>query len=204
MQVDHGAERLGALPERVERGMVEVLPVGVAVDHGANDAQFAHCAFKLAGRGHGVLHREVGKARIAAGTFLYLAGEEIVRFPCTAHRNRGVALDLHTGPGDRENGTFDAVAIHLGDAQVGEFSEPRHRLAENVRRNFARRGLPIVLEARRQEMLLKRDFLDHLGFPSALLSNVGTIRRIEIRNSRFRWGGASCAGLQRPHSPSCW
>src|SRR5262249_36849930 len=63
-----------------------------------------------------------------------------------------------------------------GDTQVAEFSEPRDRLPENIRRDFAGRGLPIVLEARRQEMLLKRDFLDHVGFPSAL-SNVGWAKR---------------------------
>src|SRR5271157_6383498 len=44
VDVDRGAERLRALPERIQRGMIEVLAVGVAVDHRAAELEAAHAA----------------------------------------------------------------------------------------------------------------------------------------------------------------
>src|SRR5262245_27795074 len=55
MDIDQRAERLGALPERGKRGIVEVLSVGVSVDHRAAELQLVDAALKLVGRGLGVL-----------------------------------------------------------------------------------------------------------------------------------------------------
>ena len=42
MDVDRRLEGLGPFPERLQRGMIEVLTVGVTVDHGAAELQLAH------------------------------------------------------------------------------------------------------------------------------------------------------------------
>src|SRR6516165_4987899 len=68
MQVDERADLLGAFPERKQRGMVEILAVGVAIDHGAAELELAHGALELVGGGLDVLHREVGKPAVAIRT----------------------------------------------------------------------------------------------------------------------------------------
>ena len=78
MQIDHRAERVGTLPKRIERRVVEILPVGVAIDHGAAELQFADAAFQLIGRRLGVLHREVSEAGIAIGALVDFAREKVV------------------------------------------------------------------------------------------------------------------------------
>src|SRR3954470_17917207 len=44
VQVDQRAEHLGALPKWIKRRVVEILPIGMAVDHGAAEFQFLHAA----------------------------------------------------------------------------------------------------------------------------------------------------------------
>ena len=100
MQIDQRAERLRPLPERMERRVVEILPVGVAVDHGADEAELARATLELVGRRLGVLQGEMGEAGIAVRALGDLAGEEVVRLLRPADRGRGIALDLHPGAGD--------------------------------------------------------------------------------------------------------
>ena len=58
--------------------MVEILAVGVVVDHGAAEFELCHAALQLVGRGLGVLHGEVREAGKAIGPLLDLLGEEVV------------------------------------------------------------------------------------------------------------------------------
>jgi hypothetical protein len=59
--------------------MVEILPEGVAVDHGPDKAELAHGAFELVGSGIGVLQGEMSEAGIARRPLRDFAGEEVVR-----------------------------------------------------------------------------------------------------------------------------
>ena len=53
MNVDRRTERLGALPKRMERRVIEVLAEGVAVDHGAAELEVAHAALQFVGGARG-------------------------------------------------------------------------------------------------------------------------------------------------------
>ncbi len=102
MNVDRRAERLGPLPERMQRRMVEILAVGVAVDHGAGEFEVAHATFQLVGGAARILHRQMRKAGIAVGALLHLARQKIIGFAGAAERSRGIAFALHARTGDRQ------------------------------------------------------------------------------------------------------
>src|SRR5262249_11897877 len=55
MNVNRRAEGLRPLPERMERGVVEVLAVGMAVDHGPAELQLVAAALQFVGGGDGIL-----------------------------------------------------------------------------------------------------------------------------------------------------
>ena len=58
--------------------MIEILAVGVAVDHGAGEFQVAHAALEFVGRGLCVLHRKMREAEIAVRRLLHLGRQKIV------------------------------------------------------------------------------------------------------------------------------
>ena len=99
MQIDHRAQRFGALPERIERRVIEILAIGVAVDHGAAEFEVVHAALQLVRGGERILHREVREAGILIGPLLNLARQEIIALARLADGGRGIALDLHAGAG---------------------------------------------------------------------------------------------------------
>ncbi len=78
MQIERHAKRFGALPQRISVGMIEILAVGVAVDHGAGEFQIAHAALEFVGRGLCVLHRKMREAEIAVRRLLHLGREKVV------------------------------------------------------------------------------------------------------------------------------
>ncbi len=86
MNVDRRAQRLRALPEWIERRVIEILAVGVAVDHRAAEFEVAHAAFEFGGGGGRVLHGEVSETGIAIRLFLDFARQKVVRTlaPCGA------------------------------------------------------------------------------------------------------------------------
>ncbi len=141
--------------------MVEILPVGVAVDHAARELQFAHAAFELVGRAFGILHRQVAETGIALRPLLNFAGEEVVAGARDPHGGGGVTLGLHAGPGEREHRALDAGAVHGLEPQFAKVGEPRDHLRQDFRIDVADRGLPVILEARAQEMLFERDLRNH-------------------------------------------
>src|SRR5262249_53278202 len=79
VEVDKCAQLLRPLPERVKRGMVEVLAAGVPVDHRSGKRELAHAALELIGRGLCILHGKVREAGIAVAAPADLACKEIVR-----------------------------------------------------------------------------------------------------------------------------
>jgi len=107
--------------------MIEILPVGVAIDHGAAEFQLAHAAFEFVRRGLGVLHRQMREAGITIGPFLDLPRQEIIGHMCIADGGRAVALGLYAGPGDGEYRARDAGGVHRGQPGLAEVSEPRQR-----------------------------------------------------------------------------
>src|SRR5262249_61165354 len=62
MQIDECLERLRPLPEWVPRSVVQVLAVGMAIDHGAAEFELAHASFELVRGGGGLLHWEIRQA----------------------------------------------------------------------------------------------------------------------------------------------
>src|SRR6266567_8642178 len=94
MQIDQRTQCLGAFPEWMERRMIKVLSVGVAVDHGAAALQLAHGALQLVRGGNSVLHGQMREARIAIGPLLHFTREKVVGGTRVANGRGGVALGL--------------------------------------------------------------------------------------------------------------
>src|SRR5262250_601295 len=65
MQIDECLERLRPLPKWVQRSVVQVLAIGMAIDHGAAEFELAHASFKLVRGGGGILHGQMRKPRVA-------------------------------------------------------------------------------------------------------------------------------------------
>ncbi len=78
MQVDRDIQFLHALPEGQVLVLVEIVPIGLAIDERAAEAEFPDGPLELGGRGAGVLHGEMGEAGIAIRPLLHLASEEVV------------------------------------------------------------------------------------------------------------------------------
>jgi len=161
VQVDQRSQGLGALPERRERGMIEILPVGVAVDHRPAEFQVVHAAQQLVSGGQRVLHGQMREARIAIGPLLDFAREEVVGGPRIANGLCGVALSLHARPRQTEHRAYDAGLVHGGKAGLAEIGQARERLLALRRGEVCGGRIPIVHEAWTHEVFFERDFLDH-------------------------------------------
>jgi hypothetical protein len=148
MNVDGCAKRFRALPEWMQRGMIEILTVGVAVDHGAAEFQVADAAFHFVGSGARVLHGQMPKAGIAIGSLGDLAGQKIVGLGGAPPRRRGIALDLHAGPGDRQHRARDAAAVHGLEPHIAEIFQAREQPAHRFLIDIAHGGQPIILKTR--------------------------------------------------------
>src|SRR5262249_61858937 len=69
MQIDERAKHFGPLPERIERRIVEVLAVSMAVDHDPAESQLAYAALEFVGRGESILQSEWAGTRITSRPF---------------------------------------------------------------------------------------------------------------------------------------
>ena len=159
MQVDRGIQCLGPLPKRVECAVVEILPVGVPVDHGAAKLKLARATFELVGRGAGILHRQMREARIVVGAFDDFARQKVVRFACPATRGLHVRLGLDSGPGYGQHATVDAGGIHGAQAHLTEIGQAFEKSFTALRRQVDDRRRPILLEPGSEEMLFDSDLL---------------------------------------------
>ena len=144
MQIDQRLERLRAFPERIERGIVQILPVGVAVDHGAAEFQVAHGAFELVRGSDGILHGKMGEPGITVRALPNFARQEIVGLAGIANGGGGVALGLHARPRQAENGARDAGAVHGFEPPFAEVGQAREGLLALGGRKVDGRRIPIV------------------------------------------------------------
>ena len=186
MQIDERTQRFRPFPERMERGMIEVLPVGVAVDHGAAEPQLAHRALELVGGRDGVLHRKVCETGIAVGSLADLTGEEIVGLARFAAGRAAVPLGLHARSREREHAAGNAAAIHGAEPQLAEIGQAREELVALRRREVHHRRRPIVLEAGTQEVLLQCDLRDHAA-PSGCSPRMIEIFLYRILVEAYQW-----------------
>ena len=161
MQVDRRAQRRGAFPERIIGPVIEIFSVGVTVDHGAAKLQVADAAFEFLGCGFDILHGKVGEAGIAVRALAHFRGEEIVRCPRGTNGGRGVALDLHAGPGDRQHGARDAGLVHHLQPLVAEVAEAGVKLRRLGRCDIDHGRPPIRLGRGIQKVLFQGNLLDH-------------------------------------------
>ncbi len=141
--------------------MVEILAVGVAVDHDAAEFELMHAALELVGGRARILHREMAETRIAFRTFLDLARQEFIGVARLAARDRSVGLGLHAGSGQRQDRSRDAGAVHGGEPHVAEVRQPCDHLAQDLGIDVPDRGLPVGFEPGTQEVLFERYLLDH-------------------------------------------
>lgn len=166
MQVDQRAKRFGPLPGRIECQIVEVLAVGMAVDHDTAKSQLAYAALEFVGRGAGILHGEVAEARITIRPFVDLSDQKIVGRTGSTHCSRRVAFGLYARTRQCEDRTGSAGLVHGSTPHLAEVGEPRERLVASLRRQIDHRRIPVFDKIRSQEVLLKRDLADH-PFPLA-------------------------------------
>ncbi len=141
--------------------MIQILSVGVAVDHGAAKFQLAHAALELVGGAPRVLHRQVRKAGIAVRAFADFAREKIVGVTRDAGGRGDVALDLDAGAGDGQHRARDAGLVHRLQALLAEIGQARQQIGGVLRVDIANRGPPVSLMPGSQKMLFQRNFLHH-------------------------------------------
>src|SRR5262249_4699236 len=126
---------------------VEVLPVGVAVDHGAAEVQFAHATLELVRGGNRVLHGEMGKSGIAVRPLADLVCQKVVGGARIADGGGGVVLGLDARTRKPKNRDRNAGAVHDGEALLAEIGQPRQRLFAASCWQVRGRRIPVWLEA---------------------------------------------------------
>ena len=141
--------------------MVEILAVGVAVDHGAAKFQLAHAAFELIGGAARVLHPQMREAGIAVWAFLDFACQKIIGRAGDARGGCDIALDLDAGAGDGQHGARNAGLVHGLQPRFAEVGQARQEIGGVLRIDIADRRAPIGLVSGSQKMLLQRNFLHH-------------------------------------------
>ena len=161
MEIDERVQCLRPFPERVERAIIQIHPIGMTVDHGAAELELAHAAFELVRGADGVLHGKVREAGIAVRPLFDFTSEEIIGRAGVVARRLDVAFCLHARPGQRQHAALDAGAIHGVEAHLAEVGQTREKLLPFVRREVRNGRRPIVLEAGAEEVFFNRDLLDH-------------------------------------------
>ena len=161
VNVDDGAERVGAFPDRIEHRIVEITAARMAVDHRAAKFKIAHAMLEFVGGALRILYRNVGKTRVAVRLFLNLGGEKIIGFARLARRGCRISFGLHARPGGRQHHASDAAFVHFLEAAVAEIAESVEEILDRRRRQFRHCRPPIFDQAWRQNVFFKCDLLDH-------------------------------------------
>ena len=159
MQIDGRLQFLGLGPEGVELALVQIGAHGIAVDHGALEAEVAHAALEFTRRSVGILQGDMGETQIAVGAGASHIGEKIIGLGGLRRGASGVGLHLHAGASDGENRLLDARAIHAGEAHVAEIREGGVDLVENGLGHIRHGRLPVFDQPRRDEVFFQRDLL---------------------------------------------
>src|SRR5215216_4836818 len=66
VQIDDGVHVLRTFPEWIKRRIIEILAIGMAVDHCADETEIADTALQLFGGAKRVLHGEMRQAAITS------------------------------------------------------------------------------------------------------------------------------------------
>ena len=162
MQIDHGTQRLRPLPERIERRVIKILPVGVAVDHGAAEFELAHAALEFSRPRRRHPASAGGETGIAVGPLRDFARQEFVRRARIADR----ALPCRARPAHRGRRWRERSARCPPDPWLASRISPKSfKRAKNSSRFFGRqirdRGRPVIFQPGGQAMLLKRNLARH-------------------------------------------
>ena len=119
MDVDRLPPTPGLVPERLQRRVVEILAIGVAVDHGAAELQLAHGSARARQRRRRRPAWQDARSRYSGpAAFAISTRQEIIRLTRFTARGLGVRLGLHAGSGQRQDRARDARAIHGRKPQV--------------------------------------------------------------------------------------
>src|SRR6516225_5106482 len=185
--------------------MVEVLAVGVAVDHRPAQPELVHRALELVGCGAGVLHRQMGEAAVTVGAFDDLASKEIVRGAHPADCGRSIGFRLHAWSGEREDATLDAGRIHRFEPHLAEVGETRVEFLPSLGWKIDDGRRPVFLETGREKVFLDGNLADHGAPPSCSsplfsvpcgwrnrikwTSRQASWRASEAANGRGKWKG---------------
>src|SRR5262249_17449442 len=162
MQVNERTERFSALPERMERSVVEILSIGMPIDHRTGEFEPTHATLELGGGGTRILHGERGKSRIAIGPALDLPRQKIVGRTRAANGERSIAFRLHAGTRQPNHRAGNAGFIHRGEPQFTKIGQPRQRPIPALSRQIDDGWIPIFDKIGAEEMLLKRDLCNHM------------------------------------------
>jgi hypothetical protein len=87
----------------MERWIIEIAAICMAVDHGPAESEIANTSFEFVGGGLWILHRKMREAGISIGAFLDLFCEKLVGVFRLGDCNGNIALDLHAGPRQRQH-----------------------------------------------------------------------------------------------------
>ena len=141
----HGA-LLGGLPHRLVGAIRQRAPAArVGPYEGGHEPELVTGPAQLGGRGHGVLHRDHGRAEQPRGVGGAVRGQPVVVGAGDGHRGVGIVERPEVQPDRREqHGLVDALGVHVdqprrrvGPSRVGVV-EAEERLG--VREARARRG----------------------------------------------------------------
>src|SRR5262249_31897452 len=136
MHIEESAERLRPLPEWVQRSVVQVLAVGMAIDHGAAEFELAHASFELVRGGGGILHWQMREAGVPLRPLYNFTRQKIVGGTRLVTGGLGVAFGLHARPRYREHAPLNAGAFHRLQPHVPEVGQPRHQPPPPARRQY--------------------------------------------------------------------
>src|SRR5262249_40216498 len=166
VQIDECLERLRPLPEWVQRSVVQVLAVGMAIDHGAAEFELAHASFELVRGGGGILHWQMREAGVPLRPLYNFTRQKIVGGTRLVTGGLWGAFGLPARPRYREHAPLNAGAFHRLEPHVTEVGQPREQRLALARRHIRHRRPPILLEAGAQAVLFDCNLLDHAGCSS--------------------------------------
>ncbi len=127
MDVDRHVELFGPGEDRPEFRHVVELAVGLAMHHGALEAEILYAAFELVGGGFRLAHRQAGESSEPVGTRLDDAVQPVVD---SFRPLPGLSLveGLGAGRAVRQHLDIDAGLVHLPDAQIVHVDQPLARI----------------------------------------------------------------------------
>ncbi|MDQ0301667.1 hypothetical protein J2S75_000678 [Ancylobacter polymorphus] len=155
MQIDRDVQFLDTLPEGQIAVLVEIMPVGLAVDERSPETELPDGTFEFGRSGLGILQGEMSKAGIAIGPLLNLARKEIIGAVGEPDGFLRIAHALDPRRGDREHHQINAGSVHHLKPHLVEVGQATFDIRK--KRVAPGRSCHVFPELRGSEMLFKRD-----------------------------------------------